>query len=94
MPEETYYCPHCKKRIKKSMQAYLMGESMTSGGHFAALGGTPEIVECPNCGGDIDNNKMMLGEYDARSGSAGGRAFGFIIVAGLIVLAVYFIWFR
>jgi len=39
--------------------------------------------------------KMMLGEYDTPSGGAGsGRAFGFIVVAGLIALAVYFIWFR
>ena len=39
--------------------------------------------------------KMMLGEYDTPLAvlAAGGR-FGFIVVAGLIALVVYFIWFR
>jgi len=95
MPAEAFYCPHCKNRIKKSAQAYVMGESMASGGYFVALGGVPDTVRCPSCGGGIYNKKMMMGEYDARSGGAGGsRAFAYIIVAGLIALAVYFIWLR
>ena len=95
MPAETFYCPHCKNQIKKSAQAYVMGESMASGGYFVALGGVPDTVRCPNCGGGIDNKKMMLGEYDVRPrGAGGGRAFGFTIAVGLIALACYFIWFR
>jgi len=97
MPEESFYCPHCNRHAKKSTQAYLIGESMAVGGTFVVMGGMPETLRCPGCGGDIDMKKMLQGEYDARSGRAGGDAsktFGLIIVAGLIALAAYFIWFR
>ncbi len=96
MPAETYFCPHCKRQIKKSAQAYVMGESLTTkGAHFVALGGVRDIVPCPSCGGEIDNMKMMLGEYDARpGGSGGGGRVAFFVIAGLIAIAVYFIWFR
>ena len=97
MPAETYFCPHCKRRIKKSAQAYLMGESMTiEGAQFVALGGVRDIVPCPSCGGEIDNMKMMRGEYDARPGGSGGGGgrIGYFVIAALIAIAVYFIWFR
>jgi hypothetical protein len=96
MPEESFFCPHCNSRIKKSAQAYIMGESMTTkGAHFIALGGRPETLRCPSCGDEIDAQKMMLGEYDARSGSSNsGGAVGFIVLAGVVALVVYFIWFR
>jgi hypothetical protein len=59
MPAETYFCPHCKRQIKKSAQAYIMGESLTTkGAHFVALGGIRDIVPCPSCGGEIDNMTM------------------------------------
>jgi hypothetical protein len=97
MPEESFFCPHCNSRIKKRPQAYLMGESMTTkDAHFIALGGIPDTAPCPSCGGEIDSQKMMLGEYDARSGSNSnsGGAVGFIVLAGVVALVVYFIWFR
>jgi DNA-directed RNA polymerase subunit RPC12/RpoP len=96
MPEESYFCPHCNSRIKKSAQAYIMGESMTTkGAHFIALGGMPDSRRCPSCGHDIDYKKMIMGEYDARSGkSSRGGAVRFVVLAGVVALVVYFIWFR
>jgi hypothetical protein len=97
MPEESFFCPHCNTRIKKSAQAYIMGESMTTkGAHFISLGRPPDTAPCPSCGGAIDSQKMMMGEYDARPGrsSNSGGAVRFIVLAGLVALVVYFIWFR
>jgi hypothetical protein len=99
MPAETFYCPNCKRQLTKSAQAYVLGESMTTpGAHFIALGSMPDTIKCPGCGGAIDNRKMLMGEYDTRSGKAGdsnsGGVVGFLVLAGLIAIAVYFIWFR
>jgi len=96
MPEESFFCPHCNTRIKKSPQAYIMGESMTTkGAHFIALGRPPDTAPCPSCGGAIDSQKMMMGEYDARSGgSSSVGAVRFVVIAGVVALVVYFIWFR
>jgi hypothetical protein len=96
MPEESFFCPHCNNRVKKSAQAYIMGESMTTkGAHFIALGGIPDTMRCPSCGHDIDYKKMIMGEYDARPGGSGsGGALRFVILAGLAALVAYFIWFR
>jgi rubredoxin len=96
MPEESFFCPHCRSRVKKSAQAYIMGESMTTkGAHFIAFGQMPDTMRCPSCGHDIDYKKMIMGEYDARvGGSSRGGAIRFIVLAGLAALVVYFIWFR
>ena len=96
MPEQTFYCPSCRRRVTKSAQAYVMGESMTTkGAVFVQLGNLPETIPCPGCGAAIDNKKMMLGEYDRPpSGAGGGGSKGVIIVAILVLLAVAFFWFR
>jgi len=96
MPAETFYCPHCKRQLTKSAQAYVMGESMTTpGAHFISLGRMPANMKCPGCGGEIDSKKMMLGEYDRQVGkSDSGGVVGFVVLAGLIAIAVYFVWFR
>ena len=96
MPAETFFCPHCKSQLTKSAQSYVMGEMMTNKeSYFIALGNMPDTITCPGCSGQIDNNKMLLGEYDPGAGSAGSGGFiGTIIFAGLIALAAYFIWFR
>ena len=97
MPEQTFYCPSCRRRVTKSAHAYVMGESMTTkGAVFVQLGNLPETIPCPGCGAAIDNKRMMLGEYDQPppGGTAGGGSKGVIIVAILILLAVAFFWFR
>ena len=96
MPEQTFYCPHCKSHLTKSAQAYVMGESMTTeGAVFVHLGSLPETIQCPQCGGAIDNKKMMLGEYDHRAGQAGGsRVLPFILLAAVVAFGVYMIWLR
>ena len=97
MPEQTYYCPSCRRRVTKSAHAYVMGESMTTkGAVFVQLGNLPETIPCPGCGAAIDNKKMMLGEYDhlPPGAAAGGGSKGVIIIAILILLAVAFFWFR
>ena len=96
MPEQTFYCPSCRRRVTKSAHAYVLGESMTTkGAVFVQLGNLPETIPCPGCGAAIDYKKMMLGEYDRPpSGAGGGGSKGVIIVAILILLAVAFFWFR
>jgi hypothetical protein len=96
MPEQTFYCPSCRRRVTKSAHAYVMGESMTTkGAVFVNLGNLPETIPCPGCGAAIDNKRMMLGEYDRPPpGGAAGGSKGVIIVAILILLAVAFFWFR
>ena len=96
MPEQTFYCPSCRRRVTKSAHAYVLGESMTTkGAVFVQLGNLPETIPCPGCGAAIDYKKMMLGEYDQPPpGGAAGGSKGVIIVAILILLAVAFFWFR
>lgn len=60
MPSETFYCPHCKRQLTKSAQAYVMGESS----YFIGLEGIPPDVISPGSGSRIDNLKMIKGEYD------------------------------
>jgi hypothetical protein len=96
MVAQTFYCPHCQRQLTKSAQAYVMGESMTTkGSHFVALGGPPKNTNCPGCGGEIDSMKMIMGEYDGKAHDPNtGGVVGFVVLAGLIAIAVYFIWFR
>ena len=98
MVAETFYCPHCKRQLTKTAQAYVMGEMMTNkDAHFVALGSMPEKSRCPGCGNEFDNRKMLVGEYDAPPGGGGsnsGGAVGFIVLAGIVAVVVYFIWFR
>ena len=64
MPSETFYCPHCKRQLTKSAQAYVLGEAIANKSHFISLGEKPTDVTCPGCGGRIDAMKMVEGAYD------------------------------
>ena len=87
MPSETFYCPQCSRKLTKSAQAYILGETMTSkDSSFVVLGGMAGTVTCPACGRTIDAKRMIAGEYDhiSRSGngyiSVVGFAAGFVLV--------------
>lgn len=69
MPSETFYCPHCKRQLTKSAQAYVLGEMMASKkSYFVGLGELSSTVVCPGCRGWIDTMKMIHGEYDLMTG--------------------------
>lgn len=89
MPSETCFCPHCKRSLTKSAQTYVMGEMLTDKDANFMLFGDPTTskpVHCPSCGGLIDAQKMMRGEYDADP-NATGRGAG--CVMALIAAAVF-----
>lgn len=64
---ETFHCPHCRIRLKKSPGASMLGE-MQSGIVFGSM---PPSVTCPSCGGAIDTQKMIAGEYDPQNSLIG-----------------------
>ncbi len=64
MPSETFYCPHCRRQLTKSAQAFVLGEMFKKKSGFIGLGDLPPDVTCPGCGGRIDAMKMIKGEYD------------------------------
>jgi hypothetical protein len=93
MPSETFYCPHCKRKLTKSPQAYVLGEMMgKKDSEFVGLGGMAETVTCPGCGGSIDARKMVMGEYDGTIGSAG--CLGLVVgIAVFVVVDFYLNWY-
>ena len=64
MPSQTFYCPHCRRQLTKSAQAYVLGEAIAQKSIFIGLGEMAPYVTCPGCGGRIDSMKMVKGEYD------------------------------
>ena len=91
MPSETFYCPHCKRSLTKSAQAYVLGEIMSNkSSSFAMMGQMAETVTCPGCGGSIGAAKMVRGEYDLPGGAMSNRdamiVFSFAIAAFVAAL--------
>ena len=65
MASQHFYCPHCKRKLTKSAQAYVLSEVFEGGEHnFIGLGELPPYVTCPGCGGRISSMKMVKGDYD------------------------------
>ena len=64
MPSQTFYCPHCKRQLTKSAQAYVLGEAIEQKSTFIGFGEIPPDVTCPGCGNRIDAMKMIKGGYD------------------------------
>jgi DNA-directed RNA polymerase subunit RPC12/RpoP len=89
MPSETFYCPHCKRQLTKSAQAYVLGEILKSKAPFMGLGGMAPYVSCPGCGGRIDSMKMVKGEYDFNSVDGWTVL---LIIAAVIIFKFVFHW--
>ena len=61
MPAENFHCPKCNWELKKSAQAYVLGESeQQKDAAFIGLGEIAKTVTCPGCGQAIDAQRMML----------------------------------
>lgn len=72
MPSETFHCPHCGRELKKSAQAYVLGEILSDkNASFIGLGEPAKAVTCPGCGKAIDAQRMMRGDYDSGFTNAG-----------------------
>jgi hypothetical protein len=95
MPSETFFCPHCHRQLTKSAQAYVMGEMMGSGGgRYVGVGsGMAQTVTCPGCGGAIDADRMIRGEYDGGRPMTGWEKL-FNVVFLIAVVAVLIWIFR
>lgn len=90
MPAETFHCPHCRRQLTKSPQAYIMGEAMSRKDQpFIAIGEMAQRVTCPGCLGWIDAEKMMRGEYDAQRPAGVGCTPVVVFFVVLIALAMY-----
>lgn len=96
MPSETFYCPHCKRQLTKSAQAYIQGEILENKGYSISIGTDSskrsENVICPGCGGSIDYMKMIKGEYDGRKNTSLGKGKGcavFFTVLIIVSLLIY-----
>ncbi|MBI5856159.1 MAG: hypothetical protein HZB42_00810 [Sphingobacteriales bacterium] len=87
MPSETFYCPHCKRQLTKSAQAYVMGEAMANNSTFISMGNKPSDVTCPGCGGRIDAMKMIKGEYDLHPTE---QKYFWIVLLGMLVGIPFF----
>jgi rubredoxin len=87
MPSEYFYCPQCRRQLKKSAQAYVLGEMFSGGGSGIMMGDMPPNVTCPGCGAAIDAEKMIRGEYDG----AGAGKWGWAEYLGLFIWAAAWI---
>lgn len=92
MPSETFYCPHCKRQLTKSAQAYVLGEIIKSRAPFMGLGEMAPFVTCPGCGGRIDSMKMVKGEYDYNSEDGWTIIMVLVIIAAVLVLKLVLHW--
>jgi hypothetical protein len=92
MPLETFYCPHCKRQLTKSAQAYVLGEIIKSRAPFMGLGEMAPFVTCPGCGGRIDSMKMVKGEYDYNSEDGWTIIMVLVIIAAVLVLKLVLHW--
>lgn len=92
MPSETFYCPHCKRQLSKSAQAYVLGEIIESKAPFMGLGEMAPFVTCPGCGGRIDSMKMIKGEYDYNSEDGWTIIMVLVIIASVLVLKLVLHW--
>ena len=92
MPSETFYCPHCKRQLTKSAQAYVLGEIIKSRAPFMGLGEMAPFVTCPGCGGRIDSMKMVKGEYDYNSEDGWTIIKVLVIIAAVLVLKLVLHW--
>ncbi len=92
MPSETFHCPHCGRELKKSAQAYVLGEIMRNkDARLIGMGAPAETVTCPGCGAVIDAQKMMRGDYDSGATNAGCIT-GLVVFAAGIAVLFYFGW--
>jgi hypothetical protein len=92
MPSETFYCPHCKRQLTKSAQAYVLGEIVKSKAPFMGLSGMAPYVSCPGCGGRIDSMKMVKGEYDYNSADGWTVLMVLLIIAAVIIFKFVLQW--
>jgi len=90
MPAENFHCPKCNWELKKSAQAYVLGEILQDkDAAFIGLGEVAKTVTCPGCGQAIDAQRMMRGDYDTGFTTAGGWI-GFIAgLAGAVAICLY-----
>lgn len=92
MPSETFYCPHCKRQLTKSAQAYVLGEIIKSKSPFMGLGDMASHVVCPGCRGRIDSMKMIKGEYDYSSADGWTVLMVLVIIAAVLVFKFALHW--
>lgn len=87
MPSQTFYCPHCKRQLTKSDQAYVMGEAIASKSKFIVMGDAPPDVICPGCGGRINSMKMIKGEYDLHPAE---QKYFWVVLLGMLIGILFF----
>lgn len=95
MASETFRCPHCRCELRKSAQAFVIGEIVNDKqASFMATGGMPETVPCPRCRGPIDVARMMRGDYDGQGTLGGliGAGVGLLVGAAAIMLLGWSWW--
>lgn len=92
MPSETFYCPHCKRQLTKSPQAYVLGEAIKSKSGFMGFGDLPKYLDCPGCHGKIDTMKMVKGEYDYNSVDVLNGVAALVVIAAIFVLKFLVHW--
>ncbi|HEV7780864.1 MAG TPA: hypothetical protein VGO58_06340 [Chitinophagaceae bacterium] len=89
MSSQTFYCPHCKKQLTKSAQAYVLGEAYAHQTTTFIMGSPPADVHCPGCGGRIDSMRMIKGEYDGGRDQEADKYSGYYVV-GMIIMPFIF----
>ena len=93
MPSETFYCPHCQRKLTKSAQTFIEGEIIENNGYSITIGSSErsENVICPGCGGSIDYMKMIKGAYDYGKPISGKKLWLYSIVAIAVFVILYLV---
>jgi hypothetical protein len=90
MKSETFFCPHCRSQLKKSAQAWVLGEVQdTPGATYVGIGERAQTVTCPACGGAIDSAAMIAGKYDGGGGAGAEGAAGCLVGVVAILLLIF-----
>ena len=86
MPLEHFYCPHCRGRVAKTAQGYVLGEMLANKeSRFIGLGSLPDHIICPICRGSVDTGKMLRGEFDSKR--AGGWGWPLLAAIATFIFA-------
>jgi hypothetical protein len=85
LPSEYFYCPHCRSRVAKTAQAFVLGEMLADkGSRSIGPGSVPEHIVCPICRGSVESVKMLRGEFDRKRGGGWGWPLAAAIVTFLL----------
>jgi hypothetical protein len=62
---EKFRCPRCSAVLTKSPMAVIIGGA----GGFIGFGSMPSFITCPSCGGPIETDAMIRGDFDVHEPS-------------------------